>query len=189
MDANGKINFLRGRQDLNSNNPGVRNGFYVLDYSKALESKQERERQKAAEFKNESQVVSETVEGVKQFVQEAGDKLGDLYEKGKAALADDPTVDQPLPEDSGSDLPSAYQSAIEKLKAIKIEVPPVKIEIPDVSGLEGDINKITDFSGKSAAALGDLAALGKEKVLQGSAQVTKTIIKEVEKRHESTNHR
>ena len=184
-DGNGKINFLRGRQDLNSNNPGVRNGFYVLDYSKALESKQERERQKAAEFKNEGQVVSETAEGVKQFVQETGDKLGSfgdqLYEKGKAALSDDSTVDQPLPEDSGSDLPSAYQSAIEKLKAIKIDIPSPKIEIPDVSGLEGDINKITDFSGKSAAALGDLAAQGKEKVLQGSAQVTKTIIKEVEK--------
>ena len=168
-DGNGKINFLRGRQDLNSNNPGVRNGFYVLDYSKALESKQERERQKAAEFKNEGQIIGETVEGVKQFVQEAGDKLGGLYEKGKAALSDDPTVDQPLPEDTGSELPSAYQSAIEKLKAIKIET-------PDISGLEGEISKITDFSGKSAEALGDLAKQGGEDILGALSGITKGVI-------------
>lgn len=172
IDGNGKINYARGIIDRDSDNPGVRQGFYVLDYNKALAAKEarllkeEQEKNKPID-QTEAEIVEKGFSKTKATVQKVGDVLGDfggsVFDTLTDKLKSDPEPEpkpEPAPEATQTDKPGMMDKALEKLE-----------------GIQKSIDEGLDFSGKSADALSDLAGEAKDKALEGSAQITKGVIK------------
>ena len=172
-DANGNTELLRGATDPDSDNPAVRQGFYVLDLTNALDAKSEREAEEEVQAEEKIQAIQkeqaerkvksdkkarEIFSSGAEIVKEAPESIKDMVLEGSSAITKGIVNAPETLEKAKEGITKGLDSTIQQLEQL----------FDNYFGkAEKGAKGFLEFTEKSGTELAKLAGTGLSKITEG----------------------